>query len=188
MKPRWTRFPGVEVRRDPGEAPNDRPALPEVKELLTWGHPASRVGKRDFAVLDEEDGELGIALKVGLVRRDVLLADAQFQPTPYAGHRGWLTLRLVGSIDWTLMERLLEEAYREVADARMIKALDVGGPRSVRGLTEPVKEPPPPGRSRFRWNSAVGGDTIESRLARSPIRPSVRTLSGPVPARRAFPP
>jgi predicted DNA-binding protein (MmcQ/YjbR family) len=101
-------------------------SLPEVKELLTWGHPTFRAGKRDFAVLDEYEGELGVALKVGPARRDALLADDHFQPTPYSGHRGWVTLRLGGPIDWTLVDGLVREAYRQVALDRMIKAMGSG--------------------------------------------------------------
>ena len=40
---------------------------------------------------------------------------ARFFRPPYVGHRGWLGVVLDGEVDWDDVERLLEEAYREVA-------------------------------------------------------------------------
>ena len=99
--------------------------LPEANEVKSWGHPTFRAGKKSYAVLDEYDGVLGLSLKVGLDRRDALLADKRFCQTPYCGHLGWVTLKLDSRIDWKLVRRLVEDSYRLVALKRMLQALDM---------------------------------------------------------------
>ena len=60
--------------------------------------------------------------------QEVLVAtsDRYFRP-PYVGHRGWVGLRLDGDldrdIDWAQVSALVEDAYREVAPARLVRAL-----------------------------------------------------------------
>src|SRR5437667_11742084 len=65
--------------------------LPEANEVAPWGNPTFRAGKKAFAVLEEWAGDLCLALKIGLDRRDELLCDSRFCETPYCGHQGWVT-------------------------------------------------------------------------------------------------
>ena len=99
-------------------------ALPEVVETVTFGHPTFRAGKRPFAVLETYGGELSLALGVGQDRQEVLLEDTCIYRTPYVGHRGWVSLRVGGTIDWGLVRDLVDASYRRVALGRMLKTLD----------------------------------------------------------------
>jgi predicted DNA-binding protein (MmcQ/YjbR family) len=100
--------------------------LPEAKEVEAWGHPTFRAGKKLFAAFGEDDGDLTIGLKVGFERQDELLNDSRFFPTPYAARQGWVSLRLIGKVDWEEVRGLVREAYRQVALQRMLRALDFG--------------------------------------------------------------
>jgi predicted DNA-binding protein (MmcQ/YjbR family) len=98
--------------------------LPEACEVEAWGHPTFRAGKKLFAAFGEGVEGLTIGLNVGHDRQEELLTDARFFPTPYAAHRGWVSLRLGEATDWQEVGQLLREAYRKVALGRMLKALD----------------------------------------------------------------
>ena len=99
-------------------------ALPEAGEVEAWGHPTFRAGKKMFAGFGEEDGVVSLGLKVGHERQEELLKDGRFFPTPYAAHQGWVSLRIEGTTDWDEARGLVQEAYRQVALKRMLKALD----------------------------------------------------------------
>ena len=45
----------------------------------------------------------------------------------YADHQGWVSLRIDGHTNWVEVDRLLREAYRQVALKRMLKALEPQG-------------------------------------------------------------
>ena len=47
--------------------------------------------------------------------------DRFFVP-PYVGHRGWLGLRLDRSLDWQELAAVVEDAYAEVAPAKLVEA------------------------------------------------------------------
>jgi predicted DNA-binding protein (MmcQ/YjbR family) len=98
-------------------------ALPEASEVEAWGHPTFRAGKKLFAAFGEDAGVVSVGLKVGHDRQEGLLADDRFFPTPYAARQGWVSLRIDGTTDWDEVRGLVQEAYRQVALKRMLKAL-----------------------------------------------------------------
>src|SRR5262245_3097985 len=98
--------------------------LPEMKEVEAWGHPTFRAGKKMFAGFGQNASVPTLGLKVGFDRQEELLTDDRFFPTPYAAHKGWVSLRIDGTTDWNEVAGLIHEAYRQVALARMLKALD----------------------------------------------------------------
>ncbi|MEX2373078.1 MAG: MmcQ/YjbR family DNA-binding protein, partial [Dehalococcoidia bacterium] len=49
--------------------------------------------------------------------------DAFFRP-PYVGHRGWIGVRLDRGLDWDEIAELCTEAYRVIAPARLLRALE----------------------------------------------------------------
>jgi predicted DNA-binding protein (MmcQ/YjbR family) len=101
--------------------------LPETSEVMAWGHPNFRAGKKTFAVLEEHKGELSLAVKVTLEEQQELLEEPRFYLTPYVGPKGWISLRLGGKVDWKEVERLVLQSYRMSALARMLQALDARG-------------------------------------------------------------
>ncbi len=53
-----------------------------------------------------------------------LVQDPRFEPASYIGHHGWTTMAFKGKIDWSLVEDLVDVAYRHAALKRMLKVLD----------------------------------------------------------------
>ena len=47
-------------------------------------------------------------------------ADAFFVP-PYVGHRGWLGVRLDRGLGWDELTAVAEDAYAEVAPAKLVE-------------------------------------------------------------------
>jgi predicted DNA-binding protein (MmcQ/YjbR family) len=101
-------------------------ALPEAVEVEAWGHPTFRAGKKMFAAIGQGEGKVSIGLNVGFGKQEELLKESRFYPTPYAAHRGWVSLNVTGKTDWSELAELVEHAYRQVANRRMLRALEQG--------------------------------------------------------------
>ncbi|MFN2536735.1 MAG: MmcQ/YjbR family DNA-binding protein [Mycobacteriales bacterium] len=101
-------------------------AFPEVTEKLSHGAPSFFVGKQ-FAVVwadghhDNHFPHLWCAAPQGAQEEHA--DDPTFFRPPYVGHRGWLGVRLDGDVDWNEVGELLEDAYRTVAPARLLRQL-----------------------------------------------------------------
>ena len=103
-------------------------ALPETSERLSHGAPTFFVrGKRAFLmVLTNHHGDGRFAIWCAAadgMQRMLLEADAErFFVPPYVGHRGWLGVRLDRGIDWDELTGIIEDAYAEVAPAKLVDA------------------------------------------------------------------
>jgi hypothetical protein len=102
-----------------------------VTERLSHGAPTWFVrDKRAFVTLwyaghhDNDFPHLWCAAPPG-AQEELLLAgpDRFFRP-PYVGHRGWLGVRLDGTVDWTEIAELCTDAYRTVAPKSLADRLD----------------------------------------------------------------
>ena len=104
-------------------------ALPETSERLSHGAPTFFVrGKRAFLmVLTNHHGDgrfvaLWCAAPEGMQRMLVETDPERFFVPPYVGHRGWLGVRLDRGLDWNEIAGIAEDAYAEVAPARLLDA------------------------------------------------------------------
>jgi hypothetical protein len=102
--------------------------LPEVEERLSHGAPTFFVrGKRPFVMVFTDhhgDGRFAIwcAAPEGV---QSMLVDAdpdKFFVPPYVGHRGWLGVRLDTGVDWNELAGIAEDAFAEVAPAKLVAA------------------------------------------------------------------
>ena len=60
------------------------------------------------------------------LEQEALREDARFRTSPHHGDRGWMAFDLEGDrIDWAEITELLETAYRQVADRRLVEKLRV---------------------------------------------------------------
>ena len=102
--------------------------LPEVEERLSHGAPTFFVrGKRPFVmVLTDHHGDGRFAIWCAAAAgMQAVLAEAdpeRFFVPPYVGHRGWLGVRLDRGIDWDELEGIAEDAYAEIAPAKLVAA------------------------------------------------------------------
>ena len=103
-------------------------ALPEVSERLSHGAPTFFVReKRSFLMVLTDhhgDGRFAIWCAAGDgVQQMLVEADAErFFVPPYVGYRGWLGMRLDRNLDWDELTGIVEDAYAEVAPAKLVKA------------------------------------------------------------------
>lgn len=109
-------------------------ALPEVNQVVTWGHPTFRAGRKPFAVLEWYRGHLSIAFRTGLAHQRTLVKNPRFYVTPYVGKHGWVSMKIDGATRWTEVNVLVTESYRPGAGKRLTAALDArahaaAGPR-----------------------------------------------------------
>ncbi len=108
-------------------------ALPETTERLSHGEPTWFVrDKKTFVMYADHhhDDRLGFwcAAPPGVQEELVGSGDLRFFRPPYVGGRGWVGVRLVtddgAGPDWDEVAELVEDAYRTVAPARLLRALD----------------------------------------------------------------
>src|SRR5918995_4732070 len=103
-------------------------ALPEVSERLSHGAPTFFVrGKRAFLmVLTDHHGDDRFAIwcaAPGGAQQMLVEADpGRFFVPPYVGHRGWLGVRLDRGFEPDELAGIAEDAYAEVAPARLVEA------------------------------------------------------------------
>ena len=105
-------------------------ALPEVTERLSHGEPTFFVrGKKTFVMMDSDhhgSGHVGIwcAAPPGVQAQLVDEEPERFFVPPYVGHRGWLGVRLDHRVDWTEVDAICRDAYRQVAPKTLVQQLD----------------------------------------------------------------
>jgi hypothetical protein len=111
-------------------------ALPETSERLSHGAPTFFVrGKRPFVMVLRNfhaDGRFAIwcAAAEGVQEMLVEADPERFFRPPYVGHRGWLGVRLDRGLDWDEVAGIVEDAYAEIAPAKLVEAARSGEPPS----------------------------------------------------------
>ncbi len=116
---------------EPGDALLDRLRaiclqFPEATEVLAWGRPTFRAGKRIFAVAGSSmDRPHSVVFKPDLEERLALIEDPRFFIPPYFGPGGWLALDFdTDDTDWVELAELMQTSYRQIALKRQLAALD----------------------------------------------------------------
>ena len=109
-------------------------ALPETSERLSHGAPTFFVrDKRPFVmVLTDHHGDARFAIWCAApdgVQSMLVEADPErFFVPPYVGHRGWLGVRLDRGLDWNELAGVVEDAYAEVAPAKLVEDARLADP------------------------------------------------------------
>ena len=103
-------------------------ALPGMTEKPSHGSPAFFAGKQAVMLWaeghhDHDFPHLWCAAPPGVQEALVAGSGRYFRP-PYVGHRGWIGVRLDGDVDWDEIAELIEDAYRTVAPAKLVRELD----------------------------------------------------------------
>jgi hypothetical protein len=108
-------------------------AFPETSERLSHGAPTFfvRDKKAFLMVLTDHHGDgrfaIWCAAADGMQRMLVDADPERFFVPPYFGHRGWLGVRLDRALDWDELAGIAEDAYAEVAPAKLVEAARAAG-------------------------------------------------------------
>jgi hypothetical protein len=100
--------------------------MPETSERLSHGAPTFFVReKRAFVmVMTDHHGDgrfaLWCAAPEGMQKMLVDADPERFFVPPYVGHRGWLGVRLDRGLQWDEVAGIAEDAYAEVAPAKLV--------------------------------------------------------------------
>ncbi|HEU5196868.1 MAG TPA: MmcQ/YjbR family DNA-binding protein [Methylomirabilota bacterium] len=106
-------------------------ALPDTTETIAWGEPTWRVRGKLFAQLDDHHhgaDHLAVWLPAPLGEQEAMIYTnpRQFFRPPYVGPRGWVGVRIDRRPNWSVVAKLVQQAYRLVAT-----------PKNRRGKGEP---------------------------------------------------
>ena len=107
-------------------------ALPETSERPSHGAPTFFVrGRRAFLMVLTDhhgDGRFAVwcAAPEGMQQALVESDPETFSVPPYVGHRGWLGVRLDRGLDWDELAGIAEDAFAEVAPAKLVEAARAG--------------------------------------------------------------
>jgi hypothetical protein len=108
--------------------------FPEATERLSHGTPTFFVRGKTFVYAwldghhDNAFPHLWCAAAPGVQDALVTSEPSRFFRPPYVGHRGWIGVRLDGSVDWDEIAEVGEDAYRAVAPKRLVAGLDGAEP------------------------------------------------------------
>jgi hypothetical protein len=113
------------ARRRSGRTPLDRLraiclALPDTTEKIAWGEPTWRVRGKLFAQLDDHHhgaDHLAVWLPAPLGEQEAMIFTnpVRFFRPPYVGGRGWVGVRIDRRPNWTVVAKLVKQAYGMVA-------------------------------------------------------------------------
>ena len=101
-------------------------AFPEAVEVLAWGRPTFRAGKKIFVTAGASmDRPHSMVFKPDPEERRALVQDERFFIPPYFGPSGWLAIDFDSpQADWVELAELAETSYRQVALKRQLVQLD----------------------------------------------------------------
>lgn len=115
--------------------------LPETEEVISHGSPDFRVAGKTFAtytVNHHGDGHVALWLRSPPGAQQLytdMEPEFYFIP-PYVGPKGWLGLELNTGINWSTVAQRVQEAYIEVAPAKLSATL--GDPTAPSGTVTPL--------------------------------------------------
>jgi predicted DNA-binding protein (MmcQ/YjbR family) len=100
-------------------------AYPEAAEKVSHGRPTFFAGKVFAIFTGTEERPFTMVFKPDPDDRVALLEDPRFSVPPYYGPSGWLALDFdAAPVDWDEVDELLDASYRQIANQRMLRALD----------------------------------------------------------------
>lgn len=103
-------------------------ALPETGEKLSHGQPSFFVAEKQFAQFRDNhhgDGLTVVCVKTGGTDEQAMLIEANpevYSRPAYLGPSGWVSLNLVGDVDWALVEDRIAISWELVAPRRLLEA------------------------------------------------------------------
>src|SRR6476660_171016 len=100
-------------------------AYPSTTEAFPWGESAFKVKGKTFVFMRADPDDLSFSVKLSKSRKQALALPGS-EPTHYGlGAKGWVTLRPTAKTSLDLLLSFVDESYRAIAPARILKELDL---------------------------------------------------------------
>jgi hypothetical protein len=97
-------------------------ALPGTTEKLSHGEPSFFRGRMFITVDNHHHGSGHVSIwcraEAGVQQAFVEASPEHFFVPPYLGHQGWIGVRLDTGLEWSVIARFVEEAWKEAAPKR----------------------------------------------------------------------
>ena len=97
--------------------------FPESSEVVAWGHPTFKAGRKMFCAFEIIGGRPSIAFRLPSTEVTAALKNVRCFASPY-GRGLWVSVWVDGATDWKQIEKFTDRSYRTVATKRQIAALD----------------------------------------------------------------
>ncbi len=95
-------------------------SFPGAVELQTWGHPTFRVGEKMFAACGAQpEGVVTMSCKCTRDLQPAILERPGYFRPAYVGDKGWLGIRLDGTVPWEEVQVHVDRAWRLTAPKRI---------------------------------------------------------------------
>jgi predicted DNA-binding protein (MmcQ/YjbR family) len=99
-------------------------AYPATTEAFPWGESAFKVKGKTFVFMRADPDDLSFSVKLPKSRKQALALPGS-EPTHYGlGAKGWVTLRPTEKTSLDLLLSFVDESYRAIAPARILKELE----------------------------------------------------------------
>jgi hypothetical protein len=97
-------------------------ALPGTTEKISHGEPSFFRGRMFITVDNHHHGSDHLAIwcraEAGVQQAFVEASPEHFFVPPYVGHQGWIGVCLDTDLEWSVIARFVEEAWKEAAPKR----------------------------------------------------------------------
>ena len=99
-------------------------SYPATTEAFPWGESAFKVKGKTFVFMRADPDDLSFSVKLPRSRKQALSLPGS-EPTHYGlGAKGWVTLRPSSKTSLDLLLSFVDESYRAIAPARVLKELE----------------------------------------------------------------
>ena len=107
--------------------------LPDSIEVVAWGHPTFKAGRKMFCAFEIIRGRPSIAFRLPAKQAAAALKDVRWFASPY-GRGLWVSVWVDGTVDWKQIGAFVDKSYRTVAPKKLLAALGHSqGPRLHQG-------------------------------------------------------
>ena len=96
--------------------------FPDSIEVVAWGHPTFKAGRKMFCAFEIIRGRPSIAFRLPAEQAAAALKDVRCFASPY-GRGLWVSVWVDGTVDWKQIGAFVDKSYRTVATKRQLAAL-----------------------------------------------------------------
>lgn len=96
--------------------------FPDSIEVLAWGHPTFKAGRKMFCAFEIIRSRPSIAFRLPAQQAAAALKDDRCFASPY-GRGLWVSVWVDGTVDWKQIAAFVDQSYRTVATKRQLAAL-----------------------------------------------------------------